>query len=325
MLKTEQASTQDDIDPITMMAAQWFALLRENPSEQQQAEFDAWLEQDARHKAAYQALEQIWQQSALLPLEKQRSVTPSHTTGKHRSRLSLGLALAAVLAMLVIGLNVILPGAGNVDYQTGIGEVQRFTLSDGSVVEMSADTAIDIQYTDTARIIKLLKGEAWFQVQPNQHKPFTVIAGEGRVTALGTAFAVAHKNQQTDVVVTEHRVRVALGKKTLTQQSVELTQGHKVYYTNKVLGEVQQADLDIELAWRQGRLVFINQPLSHVLMELEQWLPGYVVLMDEQMASRPITIMSDIQRRDTLLTSLTQVAPLKLVQLSPYLTLVYAQ
>ncbi|MBL7395987.1 FecR domain-containing protein, partial [Escherichia coli] len=57
--------------------------------------------------------------------------------------------------------------------------------------------------------VRLLRGEAAFTVAPNPNRPFTVEAGGGSTTALGTRFIVRRDGVQTRVSVTEHAVRVA--------------------------------------------------------------------------------------------------------------------
>lgn len=74
----------------------------------------------------------------------------------------------------------------------GVGEMPVVTLEDGSVVQLNAASAIAVEFTEKRRVIRLLRGEAFFQVAHGADRPFTVMAGTTSVTALGTAFDVRY-------------------------------------------------------------------------------------------------------------------------------------
>src|SRR3546814_5876232 len=63
-------------------------------------------------------------------------------------------------------------------------------LPDGSTVEMSGDSAIEVRYSKGRRDIRLMRGQALFEVTHNAARPFIVKAGKGEIRALGTAFDV---------------------------------------------------------------------------------------------------------------------------------------
>ncbi len=53
-----------------------------------------------------------------------------------------------------------------------------------------------------------MQGEAFFNVQPG-NIPFIVEFGSGRVEVLGTKFNVKKRRDETEILVTEGRVKVA--------------------------------------------------------------------------------------------------------------------
>ena len=99
--------------------------------------------------------------------------------------------------------------ASNGLYITAIGEVQEQRLVDGSVLQLNTDSQVQVSYSDGMRKIRLLKGEAHFEVASNKQWPFQVYAGNGMVKAVGTAFSVRLNPEQVNVVVSEGVVDIA--------------------------------------------------------------------------------------------------------------------
>lgn len=91
---------------------------------------------------------------------------------------------------------------------TAIGEQRAVPLDDGSVVHLNTDTRIRIHFTERAREIQLLRGEALFTVKRDVNRPFQVQSDGIRVEALGTQFNVNRRNGDTIVSVVEGRVAV---------------------------------------------------------------------------------------------------------------------
>jgi transmembrane sensor len=75
-------------------------------------------------------------------------------------------------------------------YSTGPSEHRIVELPDGSKITLGARTELSTHYTANRRVIFLDRGEAWFDVAHNPSRPFTVLAGVGAITALGTQFDV---------------------------------------------------------------------------------------------------------------------------------------
>jgi transmembrane sensor len=126
-------------------------------------------------------------------------------------------AVAACLLAVAVFLQQTQPGwlpgrdskAANGEYTTAVGEQIAIPLVDGSVVHLNTNSRINVEYNEGYRNIRLLQGEAYFEVAKNQDKPFRVYAGQGRVQAVGTAFSVYLRGKDVDVLVTEGKVELA--------------------------------------------------------------------------------------------------------------------
>jgi transmembrane sensor len=249
----------------------------------------AWLDADPLHAAAYARLERTWGAMGSVPVKaaiRRRSrVLPFRLPAAPRQWL--GGAVAACLALVIVGTAQDWPTRLRADAMTATGERREVSLADGSIVQLNTGSAITIDLSGDRRIIHLLKGEAAFTVAPDRARPFTVEAGDGATTALGTRFIVRREGADTDVTVTEHRVRVAWPPHAATpDQAVIVNEGQAVRYGAGGLVEPHTADIDAAGAWTRGRLVFVDRPLVEVVAELNRYHPGYVRVVGADLAQR---------------------------------------
>ncbi len=301
-------------------AAYWFAVMLDQsvPAELRQ-EFERWHKVPV-HAAAYQRLTSLWHDSALAlqaaPLRniKQQPV-PAATSHRWYQQRRWHITAAAASVLFAVVLWIQPPSA---DYYTVAGQVQTVTLPDGSVAVLSPDTRLKLQFTGSERRLELLRGEAWFQVAPDRQRPFTVEAENGKSTALGTAFSVSQQQSGAEVIVTEHSVAVAVA----AQQEV-LQAGQGVRYHNKQLSAPFDVDTDVRLAWLNHQLVFLAQPLGSVIEELNRWHAGRLILLDDELAEQPVTLILDTRQGDAMLQNLIQGLSLNSFSVGSRVTFLY--
>src|SRR5262249_40880821 len=113
---------------------------------------------------------------------------------------------AAALAAIVLGIFLYQQNAG---VATGVGEQRMLALDDGTHVILNTDTRVRVDYERDARRIELDKGEALFEVAHDAARPFFVTAGDRRIQALGTSFAVRRDESQVAVTLVDGKVTVA--------------------------------------------------------------------------------------------------------------------
>ncbi|BDD09328.1 iron dicitrate transporter FecR [Fulvitalea axinellae] len=151
-------------------------------------------------------------------------------------------------------------------------EPMRLTLPDGSAVWLNRNT--EIRYRENfseKRGIVLEKGEAYFDVERDEDKPFTVKSSELVTTVLGTEFNVkTFENGNGEVAVAEGKVKVSGSDSTQEEKGYVLTVGEEVVY-DKASDEMRKAvaDLDILLCWKREKLVFDGVKLSKAFAMLE--------------------------------------------------------
>src|SRR5690606_10612998 len=100
------------------------------------------------------------------------------TRARRGGRVAAWAAAAAVLALAAGGGWWLLPaGTG---YETAIGEVRRLPLADGSVMTLNTASKARVVYSAGQRSVRLLEGEALFDVVRDPARPFVVDGGDAR-------------------------------------------------------------------------------------------------------------------------------------------------
>ena len=280
-----QAERVDIVD----QAIAWHLRLAE-AGEADWAAFVAWLEHDPDHAAAYDrvaaqdraiAADQFTARDTLADNDNEAGQGAARRRGWW---MAGGVAAAAVLAALIV------PGmvsSGPIPYMlaTADGERRAVTLPDGTVIEMSGGTAIDLDRADP-RVATLDRGEAVFHVRHDAARPFTVTSGNVAIRDLGTVFNVARGDRGLTVAVAEGSVLYRPGA-----TGVTLRAGDQLSARDDG-GVVVRSRIAPELVggWRRGTLNFSGERLGEVGATMRR-LYGYDVAVQGDLSARPFTGM----------------------------------
>ena len=202
--------------------------------------------------------------------------------------LALGLAAACmiVLALAVFLVNVREPRSAEPStFETAVGERSTVSLPDDSIVTLNTDTLVEIRFNrDSAiRDMALLRGQAHFDVA-HDPRPFEVLADGRRIVALGTAFDI-RIDEERGVLVTLVEGRVAVeqnerpgGAFRPDPQDDSAGAGRTVLEAGEQLiaspvgpPVVVAVDPASIVGWRDGQLVFRDDPLRDVVKEINRY------------------------------------------------------
>jgi len=190
-----------------------------------------------------------------------------------RARLGPGRLLAAGLAAAALALGCVwfLGQSGRAEsFSAPAGQRQTFTLSDGTRIELNANTSVVVENGRSERRVRLANGEAFFVVSKDKARPFIVDTPAGSVRVTGTIFNVlTETSSQLDVTVVEGSVQVRAGDggPNAPAEPVGLGAGDRLSAVKGgvELSRLSDSDLDDALAWRQGKIVCKMMPLSDAL------------------------------------------------------------
>lgn len=198
--------------------------------------------------------------------------------------------LLALAASLLLGLGLVLhadlPLRLRADHLTAVGERQELRLEDGSRVLLNTDSALVGHLEGRQRRVRLLRGEAYFDIVPENARPFEVEAGPMRVSVRGTAFAVRYLGDEAEISVARGEVDLR-SRRGLDR--VVLGAGDSIRVGPAGFGPRLSGMPSDRLAWVEGRLVFENCPFSEVLAELRRYYPGWIVNRDDSLSQRKVT------------------------------------
>lgn len=202
-----------------------------------------------------------------------------------RPLLALAAAAAACLVLLAGPALVLRLEA---DHMTEVAEQRIVRLDDGSTVQLAPRSAIGVLYGAERRHVRLLKGEAFFEVAHDSRRPFVVEAAGLDVTALGTAFDVRLGGEGTGIAVQQGVVRVEAARaQPLLSERLEAGDWLRVASDGRVeRGQVLPGEV---AAWRRGRIIAKNRPVAEIVEQLRAYYDGLIVLHGADLASQPLT------------------------------------
>lgn len=261
-------------------AARWTARMDAGDwSAQDESDLQAWLASHPMHSGALLQAQAAWISTDLELMEDARSDPPPTRVSRRWMMAGGGGLIAASLAGGLIW------GTASLQYSTGVGEIRRVPLADGSVAAINTASKIAIQVDAKRRNVKLEAGEAWFQVAKDPQRPFVVDAGRVRVRAVGTAFAVRLESNGAQVVVTEgvveawvegaegHRVRIAAGGRAFVANNAAID-----------VATAEPSAVDRSLAWRAGKIDLDGNRLDFAVGEFNRYNARKLIIADPALA-----------------------------------------
>lgn len=276
-----------DAEAARVQASEWIARLNaDDASADDRARFEAWRAAHPRNARAYEELTATWQRFARAG-RTVRAVSfgtaMEHASTAPRRRPWLRPAMAAVVAVLAIGLGWWGMQPPTASFETGIGEHASIALPDGSRLELNSNSAVRVEYGDAARVIRLERGEAFFTVAHAPERPFWVVAERTWIRAVGTAFNVHRRANGVRVTVSEGRVKVgAVGIREAPSDAVLdkvavslLAAGQQVDLQgpHARVRALPASDIDHAVSWRSGTIYFEDRPLGEVIDEMGRYTP----------------------------------------------------
>ena len=181
----------------------------------------------------------------------------------------------------------VVPGADLNTFETAVGERSTVVLPDDSTVTLNTDTLVEVRFAEGSdvRRVFLQRGQAHFDVEKDP-RPFEVLAGGRRIEALGTAFDVRIDSElgvlvtllEGSVAIDEDGVHAAVedpqsSGETLPEPMLPtvLQAGEQLIVRPNEPQQVIPVDVERIAGWREGRLVFRDDPLREAVKEINRY------------------------------------------------------
>jgi transmembrane sensor len=290
---------------VDLEAASWVARLNSDHwSEADQTALREWCRRSPANRDALRRLGTLWAELDDLSTVQVEAQPPSVGNALHWNRF--WVAHAAVFGLVAVALAMGIWWMLNVNvstpavqfYATSIGEQRTIELSDHSTVQMNTNSVLEVSYRPLERRVRLVRGEALFNVRKDAARPFLVNAGIDTVRAVGTRFAVRLRNADViEVVVSEGAVKLmrsAEAPSSSEQVSAPVVRKDQVAIVRDLaldpvsVTTVNGRELDRRLAWTGAFLEFDGESLEQVVAEVSRYTPVKIAIADPQLRKVPV-------------------------------------
>jgi transmembrane sensor len=302
-------------------AAAWITRLHgPNRTPEMEAGFHRWLSESPENRAEFEGLTDIWAAVGTLPaggtprlerwehsaesrelqqLRRRLRDLPSRWS-RNRGRRATGLRAALAVAACVIVVTVSWFRQNEVEptYATDVGEQRVVQLADKSRIWMNSETRVRIAFDNRQRQVELVRGEALFEVTKEAPRPFVVVVGGHRVTALGTSFVIRYESDHAAVTLVDGKVAIdsplppsgrgpapqdrprekgveapqpAVRKHAVRTGPWVLSAGQRLTFEPAGVAKIDVPSLESVLAWRRGEVVLNDTPLEEAVSEMNHY------------------------------------------------------
>lgn len=314
-------------------AAEWFVRLRDDRMGMRHRERNVrWLKQSPAHIAELLRIQQVYQvlraakvqgvvegkSSNVIDLDDQRlpgwsqsmqldltDVAPTRRRPPPVRPWKLAAAVAGLAVSFLLGFMAKVAWLDRA-IETELGEWRTAALTDGTKVRVGPDSLLRVSFGDDHRTIRLVRGEAMFDVAEDRSRPFYVESEMIGVLAVGTEFRVSRLGGKDVVAVTEGTVAlyrdgrdairgavsVAPAQIAEATGGVALSAGDQVSITRSTRSKPvakEKVNVNYEQAWADGWLLYEDKTVAEVASAYNRFNRVKIVVAEPSIAARRLT------------------------------------
>lgn len=315
--------TEDQIEKLIIVCLSGKA----TPEEKQ--ELTEWIQRHPDNRRHYQQMQNIWHITHPAFQSEEINIGEAHAAFMkklplipwYRKAFAYWQRAAAILLLPLIVYSVYqqIENSGKEEQGTGTfqevmapyGTRSKVNLPDGSVAWLNAGSVLEFPTTfkKGERTVQL-KGEAFFEVEADSENPFVVKTNILSVRATGTAFNVEayEKDSTTFVTMVNGKISVSIGN----AHPFAMVAGERMKY-NLIRSdcEVIKTDPYKWCAWKDGLMIFRDDPLSDVFKRLEQTFNVDIAIRDAEISRYLYRATFENESLDEILRLLQMTAPIR--------------
>lgn len=194
---------------------------------------------------------------------------------------------------------------------TGAHQQKKITLPDGSKILLKENTLItyNTETFDQTRVLEFRNGEAFFNIVHDAKRPLKIKLSEIEIEDIGTSFDIRKEKEKIFVFVSSGTV--SLSNK-LSGEKAMLIKGQKGICDLASKGIITKSNDELNyMAWADHNFQFIQASLAEVIKKLEEVYGTTILLDDEELKSKRLTISFQNQPIDSVLNIISQTMQIK--------------
>jgi len=233
-------------------------------------------------------------------------------------RLTIAKNLLKIAAILIVGLIISTVCIYNnsktsiyadvvENIKTPYGAKTSFKLPDGSDVWLNSASALSYQ-KQFGKIREVeLNGQAYFDIVKDG-KSFIVKTKYGNLEVLGTSFDVkAFDDDEFETTLVEGRVKII----NIYNQVITLNPGQQSILNSENEFEIKNVNTELFTSWKDGKLIFVNEPFQNVAKQLERWYNVKIEIEGEKMKNLGYTGKIEMETFSEVLDLINITTPIK--------------
>jgi transmembrane sensor len=230
-----------------------------------------------------------------------------------------GIAASIAIVGLIGGWLLFQPQSQWREFGTGTGEQRALQLEDGSIVHLNAHSRIALNFSAGPRDVRLIEGEALFEVHHDAQRPFRVFTRDAVIRDVGTRFNVYSRTDGMKIAVIEGSVELTAMPTAITGSSADrhaeaAESIERKPRASQIISADQQAQVDRNgtitigtvtdiadaTAWWQRRLVYRSEALAHIVEDFNRYNRRRIQLEGNDVMQRSYTGVFDADDPDSL-------------------------
>ncbi|MCG6189171.1 FecR family protein [Maribellus maritimus] len=263
-----------------------------NLSEKDKLKVEVWKESSDKNQKIFKESEKAWQGITLLQTmkkydsEKALQQVNAKIERQNKNILTIIQKIAAILILPLI-ISTLYFALKKQDISavkddrlftvtSPAGMRSEYILPDGTKVYLNSKTSLSFPATFSGNLRNVtLHGEAYFEVAENKKKPFIVNTGKINIEVTGTQFKASNYSNEnlTEIVLVSGSINLFSGKYGKSKENIiRLKPGEKAnYIVSQDRISIENVDVDKYISWKDGILMFRNDPMPQVVKRLNHW------------------------------------------------------
>jgi transmembrane sensor len=191
----------------------------------------------------------------------------------------------------------------------------KFVLPDGTTGFLNSGSTLEYPATFDQERTVTLAGEAYFDVEHDEKRPFTVNTPHLATRVLGTQFnVIAYEDEESEeIILKEGEVEVFTRK----GDNLGTLQSDQKLGLNKVTNRYGKSKVEAYqyISWTEGKLVFRNESMQQIANRLGRWYNVDISIEDTELLTYGLWATFIDEPIEEVLKLLTLTAPIRYEEL----------